>query len=91
MSPLDLSLRYIWIKLSTPECIFVVINTANLLEPSGKALHIIHQYSPEQILSLLREKGNGRRFLQLYTLKGKGVWTGCSEPADSPGMFNLLL
>lgn len=31
----------------------VVINTTNLLEPSGKALHIIYQYSPEQILSML--------------------------------------
>lgn len=36
----------------------VVINTANLLEPSGKALHIIHQYSPEQILSVTWEKGD---------------------------------
>lgn len=30
----------------------VVINKTNLLEPSGKALHIIHQYSPDQILSV---------------------------------------
>lgn len=36
----------------------VVINAANLLEPSGKALHIILQYSPEQILSVPREKGD---------------------------------
>lgn len=30
----------------------VVINITNLLEPSGKALYIILQYSPEQILSV---------------------------------------
>lgn len=35
----------------------VVINTTNLLELSGKALYIIRQYSPEQILSVPWEKG----------------------------------
>lgn len=41
----------------------VIINTTNLLEPSGKPLHIIHQYSPEQILSVPWEKEDWRRFL----------------------------
>lgn len=76
----------------------VVINTANLLEPSGKALHIIHQYSPEQILSVTWEKGDWRRFLSnscvLWRMReyGQAVLSQLAlVPADSAGMFNLLL
>lgn len=75
----------------------VVINTTNLLEPSGNALHIIH-YSLEQILSVPWEKGDWRRFLSsscvLWKVREYGQ-TILSQlalvPADSPGMFNLLL